>query len=33
MAWHITWLIWIVYAIIIEILHLIIGMKGNKNEE
>lgn len=32
-AWHITWLIWIVYALIIEILHLILGAKGDKNEE
>lgn len=32
-AWHITWLLWIVYALIIEILHLILGAKENKNEE
>lgn len=32
-AWHITWLLWIVYALIIEILHLILGTKEDKNEE
>lgn len=31
-AWHITWILWIVYAIVIEIVHLLIGMKENKNE-
>lgn len=33
MAWHITWLIWIVYALIIEIIHLLLGMKGDHHEE
>lgn len=32
-AWHITWLLWIVYALIIEILHLILGAKEDKDEE
>lgn len=32
-AWHLTWLIWIVFALVIEIVHLILGMKGNKNDE
>lgn len=32
-SWHITWLIWIVYALIIEIIHLILGMKGDSDEE
>lgn len=32
-AWHITWLIWIVYALIIEIIHLLLGMRVEKNEE
>lgn len=32
-AWHITWLIWIVYALIIEIIHLILGMKVENYEE
>ncbi|MCI8347073.1 MAG: helix-turn-helix domain-containing protein [Bacilli bacterium] len=31
-AWYITWLLWIVYSIVIEIIHLILEMKGeNKN--
>ena len=34
MAWHITWLLWIVYALIIEIVHLLLGMKVvDKDEE
>ena len=32
MAWHITWLIWIVYGLVEEIIILIISMKGDKNE-
>ncbi len=32
-AWHITWLIWIVYALIIEIVHLLLGVKESRNEE
>lgn len=32
-AWHITWLIWIVYALIIEILHLILRTKEDQDEE
>jgi len=31
-AWHITWIIWIIYALIIEIIHLLLGMKEDKNE-
>ena len=31
-AWHITWILWIVYAIVIEIVHLLLEMKENKNE-
>lgn len=31
-AWHITWILWIVYAIVIEIVHLLIGMKEKKDE-
>lgn len=30
-AWHITWIIWIIYALIIEIIHLLIGIKEDKN--
>lgn len=32
-AWHITWLIWIVYALISEIIKLIFMLKGDKNNE
>lgn len=32
-SWHITWLIWIIYALIIEIIHLLLGIKVNKDEE
>lgn len=31
-AWHITWILWIVYAIVIEIVHLLMEIKENKNE-
>ena len=31
-AWHITWILWIIYALIIEIIHLILDIKGDKNE-
>lgn len=33
MAWHITWLIWIIYALIIEIIKLIFTLKGISHEE
>ena len=33
MAWHITWLIWIVYAIIDRIIKLIFILRGMKNEK
>lgn len=33
MAWHITWIIWFVYALVMEIVKLIISMKGDQNEE
>lgn len=33
MAWHITWILWIVYALIEEIVKLIFILRGNKNEE
>lgn len=29
-AWYITWILWIVYAIVIEIIHLILQMKGGE---
>ncbi len=31
-AWHITWIVWIIYALIIEIVHLLMGIKEEKNE-
>ena len=33
MAWHITWLIWIAYALIMEIIKLIISLRGDDNEK
>lgn len=32
MAWHITWIIWIIYALIMEIIKLIISLRGDKDE-
>ena len=33
MAWHITWIMWIIYAIIEEIVKLIFMLRGNENEK
>lgn len=33
MAWHITWIIWVVFGLISEILKLIFMLRGNNNEE
>jgi transcriptional regulator with XRE-family HTH domain len=33
MAWHITWLIWIVYALVEEIIKLIFLLRGNGDEK
>lgn len=33
MAWHITWIIWIIYGLIEEIVKLIFVLKENNNEE
>lgn len=33
MAWHITWLIWIVYGLIMEIIKLIFSLRGKENEK
>lgn len=33
MAWHITWLLWIVYAIVIEIIHLVLGIKEGSDDK
>lgn len=32
MAWHITWFIWLIYALIMEIVKLIISLRGDYNE-
>lgn len=32
-AWHITWLLWIVYGLIEEIVKLLFMLRSNKNEE
>ena len=28
MAWHITWIIWIIYALIMEIIKLLLSLRG-----
>lgn len=33
MAWHITWILWIVYGLIEEIVKLVFMLRGNKNEK
>lgn len=33
MAWHITWIIWIVYALVDEIIKLIFMLRGNIDEK
>jgi transcriptional regulator with XRE-family HTH domain len=33
MAWHITWIIWIIYGLICEIIKLIFMLRGNTNEK
>lgn len=33
MAWHITWLIWIIYAVVFEIIKLLVEMKESDNNE
>lgn len=32
MAWHITWLIWLIYAALISLVDLLFSLKGDKNE-
>ncbi len=29
-AWHLTWILWVVYALIIEIIHILLKMKEEK---
>lgn len=31
-AWHITWLIWLVYALVMEIIKLVLSLRGDKDE-
>ena len=33
MAWHITWILWIVYAIVVEVIRLIFDLRGEHYEE
>ena len=33
MHWKITWILWIVYAIVLEIIHLALKLKGDQNEK
>jgi len=33
MAWHLTWLIWIIYGLVEEIINLIFTLKEDKNEK
>ena len=33
MAWHITWIIWIIYALIMQIIKLVFNLKGNIIDE
>ena len=30
-AWNVTWIIWLIYALVIELLHLILELKEEKN--
>ena len=32
MAWHVTWLIWLIYALVLEIVKLLISIGGDKYE-
>ena len=32
MAWHITWFIWLIYALLMEIVKLILSLRGDSNE-
>lgn len=33
MAWHITWIIWVIYALITEIIKLVFMLRGEDNEK
>ena len=32
-AWHITWLIWLVYALVMAIIKLLLSLRGDENED
>ena len=32
MAWHLTWLIWVIYSVIVEIIKLAFSLKGEKQD-
>ena len=32
-AWHISWIIWIIYAVIVRIIKLAFTLKGSDNDE
>ena len=33
MAWHLTWVIWIIYGLFVEVLKLIFMLRSNENEK
>lgn len=33
MSWHITWFIWLIYALVMEIVKLILSLRGENNEK
>ncbi len=33
MHWEITWIIWIIYALVLEIIHLVLKVKESRNEK
>ncbi len=33
MAWHITWIIWVIYSVVIRIIQLVFSLKENNYEE
>ena len=33
LAWHITWMIWLIYALVLEIIKLVISLRGEENEK
>ena len=32
MAWYITWVLWLVYALVMAIVKLLISLRGDKND-